>query len=332
MTLGDQATYAERLARTASNALTITNSSDVTKKYVNEGTRELAKKVGGIPKEDYLQLVPRFDSKTWWAIRVTITGGVGCTNALAATDVAITATNRANATGATVASDLQTAIQAVTTSTTVVFNTSGSDIWKFTIDSIDGTDIEINSPSGINYSDATDVLFAKTGTSGAQTWVSNLPQDTFVETDLPSNFLRLTHVEWDGIPLREAPWGLFISPETHGTPTHYAIKNKKIRVYPAPSSQDMFHVWYNGVETDLAVDGTADSTDCPLPTEVHMGPVYFAASKLCEENHEFQKSILFMRDFLDSAIEYRLRESNANPALEPSPETVYRPPEVISST
>lgn len=280
--------------------------------------------------------MPRFDSKTWWGIRITITGG---TNAISATDVAITSTNRANTTGGTIASDLQVRLRAAIdaasgesdANATVVFNTSGSSLWKFTINSVDGTDIAIESPERDDLTDATEVLFAKTGSSGAQTWVSNLPQDTFIETDLPSDFLAITDVEWDGQPLAAGPWALFISPDNHGDPTHYATKNNKIRLFPAPSSQKMFHIWYKGTETDLAVNGSADGTDCPLPSEVHMAPAFYATAMLLEEKHEYDKSTRHMGNFVRMAREYRLRESNADWAMFPDPETAYRPPKVISS-
>jgi hypothetical protein len=332
MTLGAQVTYAHRLSRTTTNETTVTVASEATRKYLNEGVREFSKGVTGIAKEDYLQLVPRFDTKTWHGIRITITGG---TNDQAAADVAITATNRANTTGAQVATDLQVAIRTLDdiSNATVVFNTSGDDIWKFTIDSRDGTDIDIAGPSGINYTDATEILFAKTGASSAQTWVSNIPQDSMVETDLPADYLNMTHVEWDKNPLAMAPFDIFVSPESHGTPMYYGIKNDKIRLYPSPAEQFEFHIWYKGQETDLTEDDTTDdATACPLPASAHMGPVYYAAAKLCEEKHEFDKAVQFKRDFFRIVREYRLRESNANWALFPGAETVYRPPKVISST
>jgi hypothetical protein len=331
--LGDQVIYAHRLSRSTANETNVSVNSEATRKYINEGVREFAKSTTGAPKEDYLQLVPRFDTKTWWAIRLTITGA---THSLAATDISVTGTNRANTTGAQVAADLQVAIRAAIdpgANTTVVFNTTGPDIWKFTIDSIDGTDIEIVGPSGINYTDATDTLFAKSGTSGAQTWVSNIPQDSMVETDLPSDFLRMTNVEWDKESLDVAPFDIFSSPQTHGTPRYYGVKGDKIRLYPSPASQFEFHIWYKGQEADLTeTDTTDDATTSPLPASVHMAPVYYAAAKLCEEKHEFAKAVQYMRNFFSIVREYRLRESNANWALWPSEQTIYQPPKVISST
>jgi hypothetical protein len=330
MTLSEQTTYAERLARTTPNAVTISNASDVTKKYINEGVREFAKSVRGIPKEEYLEIVPRFDTKTWWAISVA-------TDAVSATDIPITTASRANVTGATVAADLQAKIQAVSdfSEATVTFfdpATTNTNVWKFAITQPGASEITIASPSKISYTDATEVLFSKTGKESSSSWVSNLPQDTFVETDLPSDFLRMTHVEWDNQPLEQGPWELFVSPQTHADPTHYAIKNKKIRLFPVPSQQKMFQIWYLGTETDLAVTGSDDSTNCPLPTQVHMAPVFYAAAKLMEEKHEYQKSVHHMRNFIREVREYRLRESNANWALFPRVETLYRPPKVIQST
>ena len=331
MTLGEQVTYAHRLSRSTSNETTVAAASEATRKYINEGTREFCKLVNGIDREDYLQLVPRFDTKTWWGISVS-------TNSIAATDIPITATSRSNITGATVAADLQGRIQdegGSLSSVAVTFNdpaTTSTNIWKFVIANTTSSEITIDSPSKISYTDATEVLFSKRGKESSNTWVSDIPQDCLVETDLPDGFLRETHVEWDGHPLKQAPFDIFISPNSHGDPLYYGIKNKKIRVYPAPAEQKMFHVWFKGAETDLAVDGSADSTNCPLPSEVHMAPVYYATSMLLEEKHEYEKSLGNMRSHLRMAREYRLRESNANWALFPESETVYRPPRVITSS
>lgn len=323
MTLGDQVTYVHRLAAATAGQMNVSVDSEATRKYINEGVREFLKGAGGVPKEDYLTVTPRFDTRTNWAIRLTITGG---SNALAATDIAVTSTDRSNVAGSQVATDLQTAIQAAGAgSATVAFNTSGADIWKFTIDSSDGTSIQVEAPSRVDYVDATDLLFGKTDTQTSTTWVSSFPQDFLVETDLPSNFLTLTHVEWDGHPLVPAPFEFFISPSRHGTPQWYAVKNKKIRVYPAPTDQELFHIWYRGVEDDLAVDSSADSTTSPLPAQVHMAPVYYAASKILEETHEYDKADRLFRDYLNMVGEYSRRENNANPSLFPNAEPVVIP-------
>ncbi len=97
MTLGQQITYTERLAADTAARTNVSADSEATRKYINEGVREFSKRAGGVPKEDYLTVVPRFDSKTNWAIRLTIVGG---SNALSATDIAVTGTNRANVAGA----------------------------------------------------------------------------------------------------------------------------------------------------------------------------------------------------------------------------------------
>lgn len=260
------------------------------------------------------------------------------TGAASATDVAVTATNRANVTGAQIATDLEDAVQAVggLGATTVKFRTSGGNLWKFAFDTTvndpPGTDVIIEAPEREDLTDATKVLFNKTGSSGTAYWVSNLPQDTFVETDLPAGFLTATDVEWDGQRLTEAPWEMFISPETRGDPIYYATKNKKIRLFPVPSEQKMFQVWYKGTETDLAVNGSADSTECPLPSEAHMAPTFYATAMLLGEKHEYEKVNRHMGSFFRMAREYRLRESNADWSLFPDTETVYRPPRVISST
>lgn len=211
---------------------------------IDEAIKRFSKDVNGLTKEAFLTLSPRFWTSTEMAIRLTIVGG---TNALAATDIVITATDRTGVTGATVAADLQTAIRAAGAATaTVAFSTT---TWKFTIDGIDSTTITIAAPSAIIYADATDMLFGKTGAETATSWVGNIPPDCNVETDLPSDFLTPVSVEWDQEPLEPATYDLFHSPQVSGEPEIYHILNKKIRVYPVPTSQKMFFITYRYLPT-----------------------------------------------------------------------------------
>ena len=159
--------------------------------WINQGKDEMSQMVGGFRKEEYLTLAARFDTEQNFAVRVTITGG---TNATSATDVAITAHQRVDTTGAQVATDFQERLRNLgsISNLTVAYSTT---TYKFTVDSINGTDIKFEAPSGSNYVDATSLL-GLSGSSGAQTFLSGIPQDCFVETDLASTGEQIDRAEW----------------------------------------------------------------------------------------------------------------------------------------
>ena len=171
MTLTNVRDRARRLSRTDS---TFASNAEVDS-WINQGKDEMSQMVGGFRKEEYLTLAARFDTEQNFAVRVTITGG---TNATSATDVAITGHQRVDTTGTQVATDFQTTLRALGTisNLTVAYSTT---TYKFTVDSINGTDIKFEAPSGSNYVDATSLL-GLSGSSGAHTFVSGIPQDCFV--------------------------------------------------------------------------------------------------------------------------------------------------------
>lgn len=321
LTMANQISLVKRIARTDSGYLTETDTDDVARRYINMGVEEFVKKGRGPSKENYIDVTPKFDTRTTWAIRLTITGG---TNALAATDVAITATAENDASGTTVAADLETAIQAAgAASATVVWSTT---TWRFTIDSIDGTDIEIGTPSGITYIDATEILFGKTGASGAQTWESLHPQDCTVMADLPSDFFSIEYVEWDKHPLKQAPFELFMSPETSSNYLdYYAIRGKQIFLAPSASERKLLKIRYRYLPAAVTLTGSSDTATCSLSTEFHMAPVFFAAGMVLKETFEFEESDKAFQAFYDQIQEYRLNEANQNTKMFPAGVTFQVP-------
>jgi hypothetical protein len=329
MTLSAQTTRVKRLARVSSNSVTVTNTDDVVMDYINEGVREFCKLVNGIPAEDYLTVAPVFDSRTNWAIRITTSGG---TANLAAEDVAITTTNRTNVAGATIASDLQATIRSAIggdTASTVAFTTSGDNLWTFLITPKGSpTSISIEAPEDNQYVDARAILFGSAdSTQTAATWRSGIGQDAIVETALPTTFLEMEFVEWGKYRLSRAPYELFISPESSGRPSYYAVKNDRIRVYPSPTSQELFHIRYKQAFADLDTNGDDNSVTCPLPANEHMAPVYYSVSKLMEEKQQFGEARNLYGEFYRMATTYKVRENNQNPTLFPS-YRVFQPPNV----
>ena len=232
--------------------------------------------VGGFRREQYLTLAARFDTETNFAVRVTITGG---TNATSATDVAITGHQRVDTTGTQVATDFQTTLRALGTisNLTVAYSTT---TYKFTVDSIDGTDIKFEAPSGSNYIDATSLL-GLSGSSGAQTFVSGIPEDCFVETDLSRSWETIDRVEWDQYPLIRGAWDSAMSVQQQGDPAFFAVSdNMRIRVWPSPNSQKLFHVNGRGKPDDITSDITF------IPDQYHNALAHYAAWNILEETHE----------------------------------------------
>ena len=127
----------------------------------------------------------------------------------------------------------------------------------------------------------------------------------------------MQQVEWDGDPLSPAPYDLFMSPQSAGTPIWYNVKKKKIRIAPCPEEQKLFHIRYKHMPDDLKTDGTADATECPLPTDFHWAPVYYSAAMLAQENDDDSIYRREMAMFIDQVNRYRIQENNQTPTLFP---------------
>lgn len=244
MTLDEGITRARRLSRTKSSSATDTQ---IMYKF-NEAQKAFVKKCHGIVKEEWLEISPKFDIATHFAINLTITGGA---SAITATDIAICATDAVDQTGTQVATALQTAIQAAgAASCTVSWDTT---TWKFTITpAATSTEIIVTSPTDEEtYADATNLLGLDG--SGTSSYTGNIPEDCTVETDLPSDFLSIVrNPEWDERELYPGTFSVTSSPEHFGWPTLYEIREEKIRLYPSPNRQGRLKLWYRYLPADFA--------------------------------------------------------------------------------
>jgi len=310
MTLADATTQVRYFSRMTSSGA----SDTLVMGAINNGQTEFAKEANGLIRENYLTVAPLFDTRTNFAIRLTITGGA---DALAATDIAITGTDRDNVAGAQVATDLETTIQAAgAAATTVTWSTT---TWTFTITAPAGTtSITLAAPSGITYVSALDLLGLNADTTTGNEVNDNIPVDCTVETALPSDYISLIPpVEWDGNELIQAPFTMFASPNASGTPTYYGIRNDRIRVYPYPTSQKMFHIWYKYSPTAFTNAVADAAVELYIPTHYHMGAVYYAASIVSEWNHEKDVSDRYFARFKQQVSKYVCEKANATPALVP---------------
>jgi len=90
-------------------------------------------------------------------------------------------------------------------------------------------------------------LFGVSGTTteaGADV-TGSMPEDCTLEADLPSDYLELLEAPaWDEIPLTNHSFSEYGYPQVFGTPTGYAVSEKKMRFYPAPDKQGRLRIRY----------------------------------------------------------------------------------------
>lgn len=318
MTYGTQVSLAERLARVSPNAVTLATTSDVTRTYINQGMLEFAKRAKGIPIDDRVSITPRFDIETNYAVKFQTQGSK---NALASTTIYVASTSLSLASGSTVAGYLQTAINAAVSTSlgsgSITVNWSASS-WQFYINcGTTATSVYFGEVIGDNRAVNAGDIIGLVGATSTSTFTGYIPTDCTLRASMPSGYLEAMYVEWDNEPLSPAPYVNFMSPESIGTPTHYAISNKEIRFYPTPDEQGKCVIRYKGFPAEISTDGTDDSTTCALPEETHMAPVYYAAAMILEETHEPQQSVYFQQKFNSMVSDYKIREANQTPTLFP---------------
>ncbi len=277
MTLGQAIDKSRRLARVDVTGKLDSEVMDC----INEAMKAFAKRAKHLIKNAYLDVVPLFDVNENMAINIAITGG---TNAIAATDIAITAADALGISGTVLAGYLQAQIRAaigVGANLTVSWSTTE---WKFTIDSIDGTDITVSAPSAIIYSDASQII-GISGTKIATSFQGGFPQDCTVVVSMPSDFVGLKcSPEWDGDELYESPVNIFTSPEVFGEPTRYYILGDTMKLYPSPTRQGRLHIIYKYFPAEFervsgyqecGLAGITNMSDTGLSTETQY---YFKAA------------------------------------------------------
>jgi len=245
MLIDDARTQARRYARVSS-----TQSSDAQlNMLMQDALDEMATDVGGFPTESYLSIAAKFDTKTNYAIRITTTGGG---DAMAATDVLITGTDRTGATGDTVALDFQTTLRVAIGN---LIEVTWSNFY-FTVDTLDATSITFEAPTTTTYVDARDLLgLTGTPTLTDYSFDGNFPEDCTMETTLPTDAIKVERVEWDQNVLGALPRGYFMSPETSGDPRYYNLRGRELRLLPSPTRQELLHIEYKGSPTAINFQG-----------------------------------------------------------------------------
>lgn len=321
MTVAEIVDRARLYSRTTSSAA----SNDVCSGIVKDAVRQFCKDIHGIPIEEYRVVTASFDTNTSMAFNITITGG---TNALAATDVVITAAARSEASGTTIASDLQTALNAaIATGDLVVSFTN----FYFTIDttaSAVSTAMAIDSPDAETYLDAQELLglAASVDVSGG-VFTGDFPEDCTRRVTLSGTPISVKHVAWDRYILERGSRELFVRANTTGDPCFYWVEKSQILITPAPDTQKELYVMYKGIPSLSSINNYASGT---IPTEIsedwHIALCYWTAAELARFNFENDIIQINMGAYFKKVQEYLVDYGNQNTAIEPKPtrERSYR--------
>lgn len=295
MTLGDQISQVRYLGRLTSSS--VADAQIIT--ALNNGFHTFAVKVNGIPTHSYVSLLPRFDVETNYGFRV-ITDS-------ASASFACTSVTLSYATGSTVAGKIETQVKTTWASATFSWSTA---TWRYTLTIPGATSIQIKDATAVKYVNAVPLIFGAGDTKAASTWTSTFAEGCTMEASLPAAYLAMDKVQWNIWTLEEAPFDLFSRPIYSGQPEWYGVRGKKIRIYPAPTSQEYFRIDYKGLPTDY---GTTTSTTCPLVSEYQMAPVYFAVSELAEGTPDPTLANRFLQRFSDMSRDYIVKNANQSP-------------------
>lgn len=311
---------ARRLARVTSNSVSDENVKDL----INEGLREFGKEVQGLWSQEYITVVPKFNARTNWYYYIASDS--------ASTSVAICTDSINMATGSTVAASLTTALQNEGGNWATASIVWDSDQWAFVAIVPSSTYIEIAPPSADTYVDASEKIWGSSATQTSASFLGTFPEDCTVEASLPAGFLNLIHAEWNQTPLEPAPSSLFVSPEYQGTdPAYYSVYNKNIRIYPTPTVQKLFEIWYKKLPTEFGEASSSVSASISLDQEYELAPVYYAASVMAEENFESKIADRYYGRFLLQCRRYTQQFANQNPQMFPQSAT-FRQPSVDPET
>lgn len=312
MTLAALRSQARRYARIDTTAA----DDDQLNLLIQDAVDKFARDVGGFPMDVNLVVAAAFDTETNFAFNVKIVENGSTT---VDTDVEITATAREDATGTTVASDLQTAIRAMTGAVgteTVVW----ADFY-FTIDwkqgnTATGDSITIAAPEGDTYVDATEILGIATGvTTGATSITGGFPQDCTQYVSLPSDAIHVARVEWDYHELPQVGHEFIQSPEAQGDPSVYAVRGRRIYFSPSPDHQERLEAWYKGVPA--AIDFASD-TDVPteIPEMYQEALSFLVAYYLLVEAFDDERSRMRYAQYSEIMRRYRVDYANNNTVIE----------------
>lgn len=317
MTIADARAQARRYARIDGGWSTGSGvaDDDHVDDLIQDAVNQFARDVGGFSLEVYPEISAAFDTRDYFAIHVEIVENGSQT---VDTDVVITGTDRSGATGSQVATDLQAAIRAMTGATgteTVAWSN-----FYFTIDwkqgnTASGDYIKVSAPTTTTYADATELLGYSGTFTGATSHDGTFPEGCTVEYSLPSDWITMQRVEWDGYEVWELPREYAMHQEASGDPEFYHIRGRTMHFIPSPATQGLCKVWYRGFPTAIDFD-----TDTDLPTEIpsnyHQAIPWLVASYLILEQFDDDKANRRRAEYEKIMRQYRLSRLSNNTSID----------------
>mgnify|MGYP000963981250 CR=1 FL=1 len=128
----------------------------------------------------------------------------------------------------------------------------------------------------------------------------------------PSGFFSLHHLFIARNALKRGAMTILCDSDIEGTPTAYFVSAGKILFDRKVKSPGLTaRIIYDRFPLEL---GSAE--DAPeLPEKAHLALVYLAASKLSEENFEYDEASRALANYRNEVQRYTVDQANANPSI-----------------
>ncbi|MHB9152948.1 MAG: phage adaptor protein [Spirochaetales bacterium] len=129
---------------------------------------------------------------------------------------------------------------------------------------------------------------------------------------VPEHFFSLHHLFIGRNELRRGSMQILANADIEGTPSLYFLSAGKILFDRKCSSPGIpCRIIYDRFPVELVAE--IDSPE--LPEKAHLALVYLAASKLSEENFEYDEATRALANYRNEIQRYTLDEANANPSI-----------------
>lgn len=128
----------------------------------------------------------------------------------------------------------------------------------------------------------------------------------------PEHFFSLHHLFIARNELRRGSLHILAEGDIEGTPSLYFLSGGKILFDRKVASPGMScKLIYDRFPVELV-----EAADTPeLPEKAHLALVYLAASKLSEENFEYDEATRALANYRNEIQRYTIDQSNANPSI-----------------
>lgn len=128
----------------------------------------------------------------------------------------------------------------------------------------------------------------------------------------PEHFFSLHHLFIARNELKRGSMQILADNDVEGIPTRFFLSERKILFDRKVSSSGMMcRLIYDRFPIELS-----DDADVPeLSEKAHLALVYLAASKLSEENFEYDEATRALANYRNEIQRYTIDQSNANPSI-----------------